>query len=255
MKKILLVGKLADTVRTLSERLMEEYNVLLGTMQLDNVKGMLKIVKPDMIALYLENLNKEELELAQWIMDETKEIPVLVLAVKELEEKCNKLFAGDRYTIQYPPFVITNICKRCTELLGQEDLAHAKMLLETSEAKKVLVIDDNASELRNMKAMLEEYYEIILATSGEMGVQRAIEKKPDIILLDYEMPRVNGTATFAMLQETVTTKNIPVIFLTGVSDVKRVREVLELHPAGYILKPAEKKKLIAQIESVFEKNK
>lgn len=117
--------------------------------------------------------------------------------------------------------------------------------------KKVLIIDDSALVLRNLKALLSEKYEVMIATNGEMGLQKASEKKPDIILLDYEMPGMNGKETYERLASKPVTSNIPVIFLTSVSDGKKVLEILEMHPAGYVLKPPSGDKLIEKIEEVL----
>lgn len=119
------------------------------------------------------------------------------------------------------------------------------------DKRKILIIDDSALVLRNMKALLQDEYEVMIATGGEMGIQKAVEKRPDIILLDYEMPGLNGKETFEKLAISQTTSNIPVIFLTSVSEGKKVLEILERHPAGYILKPPDRDKLVQQIEQIL----
>jgi len=61
---------------------------------------------------------------------------------------------------------------------------------------------------------------------------------PDVILLDYEMPMCDGKMTLQMIRELEEAKDIPVVFLTGVSEKEHIKAVLGLHPAGYLLKPA-----------------
>lgn len=120
-----------------------------------------------------------------------------------------------------------------------------------SNSKRVLIIDDSALVLRNLKALLSDRYEVVIATNGEMGIQKAVEKHPDIILLDYEMPGMNGKETFEKLAKNPITTKMPVIFLTSVSDGKKVLEILEMHPAGYVLKPPSGDKLVEKIEEVL----
>ena len=70
----------------------------------------------------------------------------------------------------------------------------------------------------------------------------------DIILLDYEMPVVDGPQVFQMLRSEDITKDIPVVFLTGVSTKEGVQRVMELKPDGYILKSTTKEDLLSYLE-------
>ena len=72
-------------------------------------------------------------------------------------------------------------------------------------------------------------------------------KTVDIILLDYEMPGENGPQVFQRLKKMPNAANIPVVFLTGVSDRKKIQEVLSLKPQGYVLKPINMDKLFETI--------
>ena len=65
------------------------------------------------------------------------------------------------------------------------------------------------------------------------------------------MPGMDGRETFIKIKENPNTKNIPVLFLTGVTDKSHIYAVLELEPAGYILKPAAEEKLFSQIEQAL----
>ena len=80
----------------------------------------------------------------------------------------------------------------------------------------------------------------------------AIENsKPDVILLDYEMPVCDGKMMFEMLRGNPETEDIPVFFLTAVAEKEKIVEVLELQPEGYILKPIAGKKIISRLEEFF----
>ena len=73
------------------------------------------------------------------------------------------------------------------------------------------------------------------------------KKRPDVILLDYEMPVCDGKQTLEMIRSDEDTKDIPVIFLTGLGDMEHIKSVLALKPAAYILKPANKDSLMEKI--------
>ena len=99
--------------------------------------------------------------------------------------------------------------------------------------------------------MLEERYEVAVAISGAQAMTSIGKKRPDLILLDYEMPICDGKMTLEMIRADDDLKNIPVIFLTAVNDRANIEAVLKLKPAGYILKAPIKDKLIAEMEKIL----
>ncbi len=103
--------------------------------------------------------------------------------------------------------------------------------------------------------MLSKEYKVIFATSGPQAIAVIAKTVPDVILLDYEMPVCNGKMTMQMLRSEDSTKNIPIIFLTGMAHPAYVQEVLMLHPDGYLLKPPSEDKLFAVIRKALEDKK
>ena len=73
----------------------------------------------------------------------------------------------------------------------------------------------------------------------------------DLILLDYEMPGQNGPAVLERLRASEATRNIPVVFLTGVTETKRIQEALRLKPQSYLLKPVDREKLLSTIAKLI----
>ena len=120
--------------------------------------------------------------------------------------------------------------------------------------KRILLIDDSMIQHRILNVMLQDKYETLTSTSGLEGIRIAKREQPDLILLDYAMPLMSGKETFKKLQEQEETKNIPVIFLTGVDERKDVEQVLKYRPQGYLLKPVEKERLLQSIEQVLSNN-
>ncbi len=119
----------------------------------------------------------------------------------------------------------------------------------------VLIIDDNAILLRCTKDMLEERYSVSIATSSSQAFMAIAKKRPDIILLDYKMPIVDGEATMKMLSTDESSKGIPVIFFTSSAEPDVVTKLLTLKPAGYVLKPPKKEMMIALIEKTLKEYK
>ena len=131
----------------------------------------------------------------------------------------------------------------------EKDAADEKR--EQSGKKRILVVDDNGTALRTMKAMLEEYYDVALAISGAQAMTSIGKKRPDLILLDYEMPVCDGKMTLEMIRADDDMKSIPVVFLTAINDRTNIEAVLKLKPAGYFLKPPIKDRLLAEIDRIL----
>lgn len=116
---------------------------------------------------------------------------------------------------------------------------------ETSKKKKILVVDDSSVILLAMQELLGEEYDVTFASSGLSAISSLTLNRPDLILLDYEMPICNGRQVLEMIRAEADFADIAVIFLTGRVDKESVKQVLSLKPAGYLsktLKPDEIKK-------------
>ena len=121
--------------------------------------------------------------------------------------------------------------------------------------KKVLVVDDSGAMLRNVKGWLEGKYKVILANSGAMAIKYLALDKPDLILLDYEMPVVNGKQVLEMIRSAVDFADVPVIFLTSKGDRESVMDVMSLKPEGYMLKSMPPEDIIKTVDEFFAKRK
>lgn len=72
-----------------------------------------------------------------------------------------------------------------------------------------------------------------------------------MVLLDYEMPEVAGPEVFKAIKESEDSKNIPVVFLTGITDTKKIKGVLAMQTQGYLLKPVDYERLHQTIEGIL----
>ena len=97
---------------------------------------------------------------------------------------------------------------------------------EPSGKGKILVVDDSATIRQAMKGMLSQDYEVAVAESGVAAIRTITLNRPDLVLLDYEMPVCDGKQTLEMLRSEEAFSNIPVIFLTGRGDLETVRRLL-----------------------------
>ncbi len=112
----------------------------------------------------------------------------------------------------------------------------------------ILAVDDSLVNLKLIeKALSKEGYRILIADNGKDGRRLALEDKPDLILLDIEMPEEDGFHVLTRLKDNPVTASIPVIFLTGVKDVDSKLKGFELGAVDYITKPFHPMEVIARV--------
>lgn len=254
MKKILVVGKLNRAMAEKCEFLADSFYVQMCPEQLSLVKLYYSIMSPDLLILCQIGLQKEDIEIMDWIMNTAPELPVIVETTPDREKHTEKLIASgkDVYLMKYP--AIPNVLRgTCINMLQSESEFWAKDAAEETEKpqKTVMIVDDNPVTLRNMKNLLADEYDIMIATSGAQALNFIYKKKPDLLLLDYEMPEMNGLEVFDQLKFNARTKDIPVIFLTGISDKENVMKIIQSEPQGYMLKPPVKEQLLQKVKEVL----
>lgn len=117
--------------------------------------------------------------------------------------------------------------------------------------KTILAIDDKKDNLITLKAVIKSNspnYEVLTALSGYEGIKLAIEKQPDVILLDIIMPEMDGFETCKRLKENEQTKHIPVVMITAIkTDAKSRVKGLEIGADAFLSKPIDAVELMAQI--------
>lgn len=120
---------------------------------------------------------------------------------------------------------------------------------------KIMIVDDSPLILRNIKNILDAKYTVFLATSGKQALNAIPDKNPDLVLLDYKMPEMDGKDVIEAMHADENMKDIPVIFLTSTSDRNAIHSLLKTKPAGYILKPPDEEKLRETIAEVLKNKK
>ncbi len=119
--------------------------------------------------------------------------------------------------------------------------------------KTIVAIDDENDVLLIIKtALMSEGYTVHTATNGFDALTLINEKKPDLILLDLMMPDMDGFTVVDKLKEKSTTSDIPVIILTGISERRKIRELLDKGIKYYIVKPFEYQDLISKVKLAIE---
>ena len=114
-------------------------------------------------------------------------------------------------------------------------------------------MDDDPLNLAILGRLLHPHYDVLAASSGERALQiAASEPKPDLILLDVLMPGMDGYAVLARLRENPSTRDIPVIFVSGLDSTEDEEKGLELGAVDYIAKPYRPPIILARVSTQLE---
>lgn len=117
-------------------------------------------------------------------------------------------------------------------------------------AKKILIVEDEPRNLKLVRDLLERFgYETIEATDGEQSIELARTQKPDLILMDIMMPKMDGLEATRIIKEDVITKHIPVVALTSYAMKGDKERTLEAGCDGYISKPIDIRELMKTVEN------
>ena len=286
MEKVLLVGKFTDQFREINKKLSVKYEVRACVNKLEIFRGMFKLNKPDVLVMLLGEMNETNESLLREIQKEHCELPIVCAGVhEEIIRRIdnlilnNAVFLPSSYTVEQliekvdyvlnENFVESMLLKSLGVDVAAEDeeliaMAKNEKKEEKTDAeanpkrtelgnnkKTILTIDDSGVFLRMLNGILHEEYDVRMATSCQKALVSICEKKPDLILLDYEMPICNGRETMIKIREIESNKNIPIVFVTAVNKVEHIKAVLSLKPAGYVLKPIDKDKLLELIKSII----
>lgn len=120
--------------------------------------------------------------------------------------------------------------------------------------KKILLVEDEKNIVLGVTICLRSAgLEVVVAEDGAEALQKISEVKPDLVLLDLVMPRLNGLDALRSMKENEETRDIPVIVLSARAQEEDIRIAMELGAADYMAKPFRPVELLEVIEKVLEK--
>ncbi len=134
--------------------------------------------------------------------------------------------------------------------------SHMHKEIEENSDRTILLVDDDQMVIEIFHSILGKYgYRTIVATNGEECVQLAKEMNPDLILLDINMPLMNGIEACRILKEDSAVKEIPIIFVTSNTDDESLSKAFEVGGTDYVQKPVRRVELLSRIKSVLARDK
>lgn len=225
----------------------KKFHVLSVATDMD---GVMKYAgNTDLFIMYLsENTreNKEEYKDLQEILHIIAERSQTMIVIGEKmyhEALSNEIVELKNYVWLDRPLdleVLKSEMERAVSLKGEYNLK-----------KRILIVDDDPVYAKMVREWLSDIYQVSMVTAGMQAITFLATNKTDLILLDYEMPIVDGPQVFEMLRSEPATGRIPIIFLTGVGTREGVTRVMALKPDGYILKSASRDDIRAKLKSFF----
>lgn len=270
--RILLSGKNNAIMDDFFFHMTDDFKMLSTSMRVEDLVYHLELFRPDALVLCLggdskdirNSLLEQERKLASYGVN------VFVVGSKEDCEDFQRISLHLADMVMQKPISVDDIRKNILRFMKRKEDEEQRILQEerqkeeqkkeeqkkegqavqkeSKRRKHVLVIDDNPIMLKMIKEQLSGTYDVATAISGKIAYKFLDTKGTDMILLDYEMPDENGPAIFKKIREREAFANTPIIFLTGISDRKKITTALTLKPQGYLLKPIDKAKLLSTIE-------
>ena len=123
-----------------------------------------------------------------------------------------------------------------------------------TDTAKILIVDDEPDCISIIQCRLEWcHYDVITANNGKEGLEKASQEKPDLILLDTNMPEMNGYEMLERIKKDSALKDIPVIMVTALCDVKDVDKASSFGISDYVTKPVDFAKLTEKISNILKK--
>ncbi len=159
---------------------------------------------------------------------------LVMVGEKEVWSDLGKIFPGAvHYQWVYRPVEMST-------LAAAIEKAMTTKVKSSSSMKRILIVDDDPDYARMVRDWIRDDFKVDIVTAGMKAITFLLkvpeDQGVDLILLDYEMPVVDGPQVLQMLRQEPLTASIPVVFLTGVGTRESVARVMALKPEGYILK-------------------
>lgn len=203
---------------------------------------------PQIVVLYLQSEDDPLTEMLAYLRDliEEKELKLFVIATQDEFDNVMGTFPPQSITETFiRPVDLDDIVKRIRKetdkMASQENL------------KTIMIVDDDPTALRSMKNLLSAHYKVFVANSGMNAITIMAKNHVDLILLDYEMPVIDGPKVIEMLRSDPASSNIPVMFLTARGDKESIVNVVKFKPEKYLLKTMLPKEILDSINEFFAK--
>lgn len=122
------------------------------------------------------------------------------------------------------------------------------------DKKKIVAVDDSGIILKMLMKVLGDKYDVHAFSGGKRALQFLRDRTPDLIILDIDMPEINGYEMLKMIKEREHLQNVPVIFLTSNSDKNHVIKAVVGGAKDYVVKPIDEEILLDKVRAALEES-
>ncbi len=269
MKYKILVSGTSNIVIDFLKHTDSYFKNLSTTTFFKDIMRHFQLFQPDAFVMFVDDSNRDSLSLIEKIKNHYSynSAPVIIVSSNEICAEIQKTQPQLAKLLVKRPISPDNLSLRIIKFL--EEYFEEKEVKETetektteiveikvsesvssTDKKHILIVDDDRTILKMLKAALEDMYEITTMVNGVLTEKVIETKKIDLIVLDYEMPIQTGAEIFKKLKSHPIGKNIPVCFLTGVAERSKIEEIMTLRPHGYLLKPINMDMLISTLNNL-----
>ena len=273
--KVLLTGSNKTSMDDFFIHMDESFETLSSSVRYWDMIGHIKYFMPDVFVYCLDRESKEVMSRMVQVKNELsrKGIPFAIVGDVQACNDFLKTTAGIADIVLQRPMTTKAIESQIVNFLrnleriaeeangrkkdaeeGSLDKREGSSALEGAEEvrrKHILVVDDDVRMLRVIKEHLRKSYDVATAINGKLALKFLENKQTDLILLDYVMPEEDGPAVLRKIHDNPDTQDLPVVFLTGMTDRSKIQEALSEKPQGYLLKPIDREKLIDTVGKII----
>ncbi|MGB8262867.1 MAG: response regulator [Dehalococcoidales bacterium] len=122
---------------------------------------------------------------------------------------------------------------------------------QVENKKKILIVDDEPNVRRLLHTILGKTFDVLEAEDGRQAIEITNSQKPDVVLMDMMMPKMDGLTACHMIKNDPATKSIPVIMVTAIGFELNVKLSQQMGASGYVTKPFSSEDLLGKITQVL----
>ncbi len=249
LNNILIIGNNLNFMAQAMMRILTNNGYEVNTCSLSEHEIAGKSDNAGILILYLDNMPFTDQGVFDYISSISSNRIVCAIGKPNEYNALYKVYSKNNVNIEMPHPANVMIL---VDQLRRERTKNDQMV-NAEKKHKILLVDDDSTFLEVSSGWLKKYgkYDVAIVNSGTHAIDYLDKFEPELILLDYEMPDMDGPTVLSKLRQNERTKNIPVYFLTGKSDRESIMRVMAMRPNGYLLKTLDQQQLVSRVNDFF----